>query len=66
MENYFSNESGYMQDRVAEALLQTCVEYGVKAVKEPCNYDARANLMWTGSWAINDLLCLGKPRFRTG
>ena len=61
MENYFSNESGYMQDRVAEALLQTCVEYGVKAVKEPCNYDARANLIWTGSWAINDLLCLGKP-----
>lgn len=61
MENYFSNTKGYMQDRMAEALLKTCVKYGIMAVHEPQNYEARANLMWTGSWAINDLLNLGKP-----
>ena len=61
MENYFSNVEGYMQDRMAEALLSTCVKYGIMAVKEPENYEARANLMWCGSWAINDLLNLGKP-----
>lgn len=61
MENYFSNTEGYMQDRMAEALLSTCVKYGIIAVNDPKNYEARANLMWTGSWAINDLLNLGKP-----
>lgn len=59
-EVYFSNVEGYMQDRMAEALLKTCIHYGVKAVQEPDNYEARANLMWTSSWAINDFLTLGK------
>lgn len=60
-EVYFSKNPGYMQDRMAEGLLKTCVEFGVKAVQEPDNYEARANLMWASSWAINDFLCLGKP-----
>lgn len=60
-EAYFSQSIGYMQDRMAEGLLKTCIEFGVKAVQEPDNYEARANLMWASSWAINDFLCLGKP-----
>ena len=59
-EAYFSNTEGYMQDRMAEGLLKTCIEFGVKAVEEPDNYEARANLMWASSWAINDFLKLGK------
>lgn len=60
-EAYFSNTEGYMQDRIAEALLKTCIEYGVRAIKEPKDYEARANLMWVSSWAINDFISLGKP-----
>jgi len=59
-EVYFSNTAGFMQDRMTEALLKTCVEFGPIAVKEPGNVEARANLMWTSSWAINGLMTLGK------
>lgn len=60
MECYFSNAQGYMQDRMAEGLLKTCIEFGVKAVADPDDYEARANLMWTSSWAINNFIKLGK------
>ena len=60
-EAYFSRTDGYMQDRMAEGLLKTCIEFGVKAVEEPQDYEARANLMWASSWAINDFISLGKP-----
>ncbi len=61
IEAYFSNSKGYMQDRMAEGLLKTCIEFGVKAIEKPDDYEARANLMWTSSWAINGFLALGKP-----
>lgn len=60
LECYFSNVEGYLQDRMAEGLLKTCIEYGVKAVQHPDDYEARANLMWTISWAINNFIKLGK------
>lgn len=60
LESYFSNTEGYMQDRMAEGLLKTCIEFGVRAVEHPGDYEARANLMWAGSWAINGFLKLGK------
>ncbi|MED9805009.1 MAG: iron-containing alcohol dehydrogenase [[Clostridium] innocuum] len=59
-ECYFSNVQGYMQDRMAEGLLKTCIEFGVRAVQNPEDYEARANLMWTSSWAINNFIKLGK------
>ena len=60
-EVYFSNtRSAYLQDRMAEALLKTCVKYGKIAIEEPENYEARANLMWASSLAINGLLDYGK------
>ena len=49
MECYFSNVQGYMQDRMAEGLLKTCIEFGVKAIAKPDDYEARANLMWASS-----------------
>lgn len=48
------------QDHMAEGLLRTCLEYGPIAVEQPENYDARANLMWTSSLALNGLLGSGK------
>ena len=60
-EVYFSNTNeAYMQNRMAEALLKTCINYGEKAMDEPTNYEARSNLMWTSSLAINGLLSYGK------
>jgi len=59
-EAYFSRNIGYMQDRMAEGILKTCIEFGVKAVKDPHDYEARANLLWASSWAINHFLRLGK------
>lgn len=60
-EQYFSPTSGtYIQDRMAEAMLKTCIHYGPIAIAEPDNYEARANLMWTGSLALNGLLSSGK------
>ena len=60
-EAYFTPEKdAYMQNRMAEGLLRTCIRYGTAAIREPENYEARANLMWTGSWAINGFLEMGK------
>ena len=59
-ENYFTSvEGGYMQARMAEAILKTCFHYGPIAYKDSDNYEARANLMWASSWAINGLISAG-------
>ena len=60
-EVYFSStKEAYLQNRMAEAMLKTCIKYGEIAMKEPENYEARSNLMWTSSLAINGLLSYGK------
>lgn len=60
-EQYFSPTTGtYIQDRLAEAMLKTCIHYGPIALSQADNYEARANLMWTGSLALNGLLGAGK------
>lgn len=60
-EQYFSPTPGtFIQDRLAEAILKTCIHYGPIAIAEPDNYEARANLMWAGSLALNGLLKAGK------
>ena len=59
-EAYFSRAQGFIQDRIAEALLKTCIVNGNIALDNPTDYDARANLMWASSWAINGLTSCGK------
>jgi len=60
-EQYFSPTPGtFIQDRMAEAMLKTCIHYAPIAMTEPNNYEARANLMWTGCLALNGLLSSGK------
>lgn len=61
MEVYFNMDQDlYMLDTVMEGLLKTVIKYAPAAMKEPDNYEARANLMWAGSWAINGFLNGGK------
>ncbi len=63
METYFSTDPDlYMLDCFMECLLKTVVKYAPIAVREPENYEARANLMWTSSWAINGFIIGGKRR----
>ncbi|MBQ7956279.1 MAG: iron-containing alcohol dehydrogenase [Lachnospiraceae bacterium] len=60
-EQYFqATTSAYISDRFAESLLKTCIKYCPIALKEPDNYEARANLMWASTQALNGLLSCGK------
>lgn len=59
-ENYFSFEEGAdVQKRFGEGLLITMMKYGPIALNSPKNYEARANLMWAASHAINGLTRVG-------
>ncbi|EKS1843473.1 alcohol dehydrogenase [Cronobacter muytjensii] len=51
-----------IQDRFAEGILLTLIEEGPKALKEPENYDVRANLMWAATQALNGVIGAGVPQ----
>lgn len=60
-EQYFQKETrAFISDRFAESLLKACIKYCPVALKEPDNYEARANLMWASTQALNSLLSAGK------
>lgn len=59
-EHYFNNVKGaYVQNRIAEGLLKTCIQYGPVAYNNSDDYEARANLMWTSSLAIDGITWRG-------
>ena len=61
IEQYFSSvKNTEIQDRLTEGILRVCIEFGPVALREPGNYNARANLMWASSLALNGLLSYGK------
>lgn len=61
MEVYFNMEQDlYMLDCFMEGMMRTIIKYTPIAMREPENYEARANLMWTSSWAINGFVNGGK------
>lgn len=61
-ENYFKkDEDTFVQNQIAEGLLETCIKYCPIALEEPDNYEARANLMWASTLALNGLVGAGKP-----
>lgn len=60
MERYFSEDDDMeITDAIAEALLRTCMTEGHKVMKNPTDYVSRANIMWAGSLAHNDLTGCG-------
>ncbi len=57
---YFTLQNKFdMIDGVMETLIKTVIKYAPIAIKEPTNYEARANLMWTSSWALNGFINCG-------
>lgn len=61
LEQYFSpTTEAFLQDRLSEAILKTCLQYGPIAVADPQNYEARAQIMWASSLALNGLLGYGR------
>lgn len=60
-EVYFNMEPDmYMLDCFMEGMIKTVIRYAPVAMKDPENYEARANLMWTSSWAINGFVNGGR------
>lgn len=60
-ENYFTSEKGaYLQARFCEGVLKTCIRYAPEAMEKPDSYEARANLMWASSMAINGICSYGE------
>jgi len=51
-----------LNDRFAEAILQTLVEIGPKTLANPQDYDARATFVWTATMALNGLIGCGVPQ----
>lgn len=61
MERYFTNVKNVdFTDRLCEATLRTMIRNTPIALREPENYDARAEIMWAGTIAHNDLLSTGR------
>ena len=51
-----------LQDRMAESILKTLIEEGPKTLANPQDYDARANVMWSATMALNGLIGAGVPQ----
>lgn len=57
IECYFNMDEGsFMLDTVMEGLMKTVIKYVPIALIEPDNYEARANIMWASSWALNGFI----------
>ncbi|WP_306349551.1 iron-containing alcohol dehydrogenase [Flavobacterium sp. '19STA2R22 D10 B1'] len=62
MEQYLTyKHEGYLQDRIAESILQTLVEIGPKVVENPTDYALASNFMWCCTMALNGLIQKGVP-----
>lgn len=60
MERYFSKDDDMeTTDAVAEAVIRTCMSEGHKVIENPTDYKSRANIMWAGTLAHNDLTGCG-------
>ena len=62
MEQYLTYpHEGYLQDRIAEGILQTLIEVGPKVVENPKDYALASNFMWSCTMALNGLIQKGVP-----
>ena len=62
MEQYFSGDDDSTSDYLAEGLMRSVIASSRVAVKDPENYEARSNLMWSATWALNTLIGEGKAQ----
>ena len=59
-EQYFSGNDDNTSDYIAEGLMRSLIHSSMEALKDPKNYEARSNIMWTASLALNTLIAKGK------
>lgn len=59
-EQYFSGEDDNTSDYISEGLMRSVIYSSRIANKDPQNYEARSNIMWTATWALNTLVSRGK------
>ena len=59
-EQYFSGTDDNTSDYVMEGLMHSLIHSANIAVEDPKNYEARSNIMWTATWALNTFVAMGK------
>ena len=59
-EQYFSGEDDCTSDYIAEGLMKSVIHSSLIAIGNPEDYEARSNIMWTATWALNTLIECGK------
>ena len=59
-EQYFSGHDDNTSDYFSEAIMRSVIHSSRIAIKDPQDYEARSNLMWCASWALNTLVGKGK------
>lgn len=59
-EQYFSGDDDNVSDYLSEGLMRSLINSSRIANKTPDNYEARSNIMWTATWALNTLVAKGK------
>lgn len=60
LEQYFSGTDDNTSDYVMEGLLRSLIHSADIAVENPADYEARSNIMWTATWALNTFVAKGK------
>lgn len=60
LEQYFSGEDDNTSDYIMEGLLKSLIHSSKIALNNPTDYEARSNIMWTATWALNTLVAKGK------
>lgn len=59
-EQYFSGEDDNTSDYISEGLMRSVIHSSRIANRDPQDYEARSNLMWAATWALNTLVSRGK------
>lgn len=60
LEQYFSGEDDNTSDYIMEGLLKSLIHSSRIAIENPTDYEARSNIMWIATWALNTLVACGK------
>ena len=60
LEQYFSGTDDNTSDYIMEGLLRSLIHSANVAMEDPTNYEARSNIMWTATWALNTFVAKGK------
>ena len=62
LEQYFSGTDDNTSDYIMEGLLKSLIHSAEIAIENPKDYEARSNIMWTATWALNTFVAKGKSQ----